>query len=167
VVAQLTKPSSPWITGLACAIGLTLGLYFLGAGLFDLCYTIGPIGPNGCASGSSQTAFDSSLVAIGILLTLLSLIAIAYSIMRRGSAKPDMWMVWFSRSVFVIGTSTGLLIIFGTGIFSAISLCDPYGPFGTVATLYSFDPYEVIGPLLTLVSLIGLAYSVLVKTRRT
>jgi hypothetical protein len=153
------KRPADWVTALACAMGLTLGLYFLGAGLFDSCYTVGPIRPNACATGGSQTAYNSSLLAIGMLLALLSLVAIAYSITRRGSSKPSKWMVWFARSVFMVGIATGLLIFYGSS-----GICTPYGPFGSTGTLCMFDPYVVIGPLLALVSLIGLVYSIR-KTR--
>jgi hypothetical protein len=144
-----------WMIGLAGAIGLTLGLYFLGAGIFDLCHSIGPIRPSACASGPLQTEWDSSFVAIGISLALVSLIVLV-SVAIRGSLRASLWVVWFVRSVFVVGISSGILIFFGS--FSGI--CDPFGPFGTTGTLCtSFDPYEVIGPLLALISLVGIVYS--------
>ena len=145
-----------WITGLACATGLTLGLYFLGAGIFDLCYSIGPIRPQACASGGFQATQDFSFVAIGISIALVSLIVPTSVVLRRGSFESSVWIVWFTRSVFVVGMSSGILIFLGS--FSGI--CDPFGPFGTTGTYCtSFDPYEAIGPLLTLISLVGLAYS--------
>jgi hypothetical protein len=145
-----------WIIGLACAIGLTLGSYFLGAGIFDLCYGIGSIRPETCASGGFQGAQDLSFVAIGISLALVSLIVSASFVKRRGGFESSVWVIWFVRSVFVVGISSGILIFFGS--FSGI--CDPFGPFGTTGTFCtSFDPYEAIGPLLTLISLIGLACS--------
>ena len=146
------------ITGLACAIGLTLGLYFLGAGIFDFCYSIGPVRPQACASGGFQATQDSSFVAMGILLALVSLIVLASVVIRRGSIESSVWVVGFTRSAFVIGISSGILIFFGSGFFTGI--CDPFGAFGTTGTFCtSFDPYEAIGPLLTLISLVGLAYS--------
>ena len=154
-----------WIIGLACAIGLTLGLYFLGAGLFDLCYGIGPIRPEACAYGAFLAAQDFSLVAIGISLALVSLIVLASVVKRRGCLESSAWVVWFVGSVFVVGISSGILIF--SGSFSPI--CDPFGPFGTTGTFCptSGDPYEAIGPLLALVSLIGLAYSFLAQRTAT
>jgi hypothetical protein len=142
--------------GLACVIGLTLGLYFLGAGIYDLCYGIGPIRPEGCASGGSLEEQDSSLVAIGILLAVPSVIVLASVVKRRGSFESSVWIAWFVRSVFVVGISSGILMFFGSGS----GICDPFGPFGTTGKFCtSFDPYEAIGPLLTLISLVGLVYS--------
>ena len=153
---MVAKSFAPWTTGLACAIGLTLGLYFVGAGLFDLCYTIGPIRPGACESGPRVVEQDSSLVAIGILLALLSVITLAYAVKRRRSLGSAAGVVWFARSVFVVGISTGILIFYG----SLFGICDPFGPFGTTGTFCtSFDPYEAIGPLLALVSLVGLVSS--------
>ena len=144
-----------WIIAVACAIGLSLGSYFLGAGLFDLCYTIGPIRPGACESGGLVVEQDSSLVAIGILLALLSVITLAYAVKRRRSLESTAWVLWFARSVFVVGIITGILMFFGsTGI------CDPFGPFGTTGTFCtSLDAYVAIGPILTLISLVGLVYS--------
>ena len=141
---------------LAGAIGLILGLYFLGAGIFDLCHSVGPIRPSACASGPLQTEQDSSFVATGISLALVSLIVLV-SVSIRGSLRASVWVVWFVRSVFVVGISSGILIFYGS-FFSGI--CDPFGPFGTTGTsCTSFDPYEAIGPLLALISLVGLVYS--------
>jgi hypothetical protein len=145
-----------WIIGLACVIGLTLGSYFSGAGIYDLCYDIGPIRPDGCAYGPSLEAQDSSLFAIGISLALASVIVLASVVKSRGSFESSVWVVWFVRSVFVVGISSGILIFFGSGS----GICDPFGPFGTTGKFCtSFDPYETIGPLLTLISLVGLGYS--------
>ena len=94
-------------------------------------------------------------MAMGVLLALVSLIVPASVVARRGSLECSRWLVWFARSVFLVGMCSGILIFFGS--FSGI--CDPFGPFGTTGTFCSsFNPYEAIGPLLALASLIGLAY---------
>ncbi len=90
-------------------------------------------------------------MAIGILLALVSLIVLASVAIRRGSFESSVWVVWFTGSVFVVGISAGILIFYG----SLFGICDPFGPFGTTGTFCtSFDPYEAIGPLLALISLI-------------
>lgn len=141
----------PWTDALACAIGLTLGFYYSAAGVYDLCYGIGPFRPEGCSSGGSLGAWDSSLVGIGAVLALVSLVILVSVV--KGSSAPGPLRAPLARSVFVVGISSGILVFLG----SSSGICDPFGPFGTTGTTCaSFDPYVVIGPVLALVSLIGL-----------
>ena len=151
----------PWLFGFACVLGLAIGSYLLGAALYDLGYTIGPFRPDCCAYGPSVERQVFSLEATGIALILLSLIALSSIIIRRGRFEPSVWIVWFVRLVFVAGTCLGILMFLGSDSL----ICDPFGPFGSVGTFCGahFDPYEVIGPLLASVSLIGLAFSFLTQ----
>ena len=150
------------MVGLACAIGLILGLYFLGAGLFDLCYGVGSFRPQACASGPLLGAEDFSLIVIGISLALASVTVLASAVRSKGNLESGVRVVWFVRSVFAVGICCGILVFYG----SLSGICDPFGPFGTTGTFCpSFNAYEVMGPLLALVSLVGLAWSFL--TQRT
>ena len=142
-----------WVVGFGCAIGLTLGLYFLGAGLYDLCYGIGPFRPTACASGPLLEEQDSFLALMGVLLVLTSLTVSVSIVLRRHSAS-NKWVIWFVRSVLAVGVCSGILIF----LSSSSGICDPFGPLGTTGTFCtSFDAYEVIGPVLALISAIGLA----------
>jgi len=151
-----------WIIGLACVIGLILGLYYLAAGISDLC--IGPYSGNACASGPQVVADSDFLVAIGISFALASSIVLVFVMQREGSLGLNVWVVRYVRSVFAVGTFSGTLIFLGSGS----GICGTFGPFGTTGTFCtSFDPYEEIGPLLTLVSLVGLVYSFKTTNHRT
>jgi len=151
-----------WIIRLACVIGLILGLYYLAAGISDLC--IRPYSGNACAGGPQVVSDSDFLVAIGISLALASSIVLAFVTMRGGSLRLNVWVVWYVRLVFVVGVSSGIIIFLGSGS----GICGTFGPFGTTGTFCtSFDPYEAIGPLLTLISLVGLVRSFKTTNHRT